>query len=166
MAPGRRVWDLSWDEAGNKHTIHTHTLVGTTHLVGFMRGLLPKRKDGSSSATVPFRRRNFSVRSNPARRENLVRSKAAEVIFREQPRPTDYVPVIFRGRPRMSENLRSSTMRAGHEPSKRKRSVEKCIVGLFCFFLKTDLTLHRTLFGEKNRWKNMTVDHWLSLQLV
>lgn len=38
------------------------------HLVGLMRGLLPKRNDGRSSETVPFRRRNFSVRSNPADR--------------------------------------------------------------------------------------------------
>lgn len=82
MAPGTGVQDLSSDEAGNKHThVHTHTLAGTTHLVGFMRGLLPKRKDGSSSATVPFRSRNFSVRSNPARTGFEVRSKPAQVLM-------------------------------------------------------------------------------------
>lgn len=36
------------------------------YLVGLIRGLLPKRNDGRSSETVPFRRRNFSVRSKPA----------------------------------------------------------------------------------------------------
>lgn len=141
MAPGSRVWDLSWDEAGNKHT--THTLVGMTHLVGFMRGLLPKRKDGSSSATVPFRRRNFSVRSNPARKRRTLFIE--EVIFKEWSCPIGHIPVIFRGRPRMSENLCSSTMRAGHEPSKRKRTAEK----LFFFWLQMSV-----FFFQSRRRKN------------
>lgn len=36
-----------------------------THSVGLMSEPLPKRNDGRSSVIVPFRRRNFSVRSNP-----------------------------------------------------------------------------------------------------
>lgn len=46
--------------------IHRHMHLEAAHLVGLMRGLLPKRNDGRTSETVPFRRRNFSVRSKPA----------------------------------------------------------------------------------------------------
>lgn len=48
--------------------MHANAQEDATHFVGLMRGLLPKRNDGRSSVIVPFRRRNFSVRSNPVNR--------------------------------------------------------------------------------------------------
>lgn len=54
---------LQGTKVQNKHTCEYNT-----HFVGLMSGLLPKRNDGRSSAIVPFRRRNFSVRSNPVNR--------------------------------------------------------------------------------------------------
>lgn len=48
------------------HTCTPSTDVNATYFVGLISGLLPNRNDGRSSVIVPFRRRNTSVRSNPA----------------------------------------------------------------------------------------------------
>lgn len=58
--PGCNIWTQMMQK------INTHE--DATHFVDLMRGLLPKRNDGRSSEIVPFRRRNFSVRSNPVNR--------------------------------------------------------------------------------------------------
>lgn len=55
-------WSRKWTQ------IHANAHEDATHFVGLMRGLLPKRNDGRSSVIVPFRRRNFSVRSTPVNR--------------------------------------------------------------------------------------------------
>lgn len=59
---------LSPNDAENKHACKRNIHKDATHFVGLMRGLLPNRNDGRSSVIVPFRRRNFSVRSNPVNR--------------------------------------------------------------------------------------------------
>lgn len=42
-----------------------------SYFVGLISGLLPNRNEGRSSVTVPLRRRNFSVRSNPANKTTV-----------------------------------------------------------------------------------------------
>lgn len=131
------------------HTCTPSTDVNATYFVGLISGLLPNRNDGRSSAIVPFRRRNISVRSNPAGQDynalldlnKRLHPHKATVFIR-------YLPVISRGRSKTSENLRSSTLRGGHEPSRGKQPRNcLCWVQMFIYILK-----HFWLGLQKRQW--------------
>lgn len=110
--------------SGRHYKQHVHA--EATHLVGLMRGLLPKRNDGRSSETVPFRRRKCSVRSNPG--DGLIKGQVSkgqclyiQAAWLTAPNP----PVSSRGWSKVLEKRCSSTPRAGQEPPAEKEGLQK-----------------------------------------